>query len=231
MHDAIVFTFSVFTDGGTSEGLQLFRCLAPCVDRPITRISVGSVLQSKPDMFVQIQRGSFALSGSTAARIPPHCGGARARWGEVQSGVVLWKRILICPRVLSSAFCTFRMKPSIPLRELFATKRFSRVDPVGLSVRDVNRGTRAKCEVGSLISVCQFGNVHSPSFDPSGLKPQNRGKNGTCCSFGNCDGSRMPSALARGSRPALLQRIPSHDRPAMRRETNLVLSDDRFARI
>jgi hypothetical protein len=70
LQDGIIFAFSVFTEGATPEELRRFLCLAPCADGLVTRMSVASVLQSKPELFVQIRRGTFALAGTDAARIP-----------------------------------------------------------------------------------------------------------------------------------------------------------------
>jgi hypothetical protein len=79
IQDAIVFAFSIFTEGATPEDLRRFLCLAPCADGQITRVSISQALQSKPDIFVQIQRDRFALAGTDAARVPPPAMPPRAR--------------------------------------------------------------------------------------------------------------------------------------------------------
>jgi hypothetical protein len=71
IEEAVVFAFTIFTDGATPEDLRRFLCLARCTEGAITRIAVAKVLSAKPDLFIQIQRGKYAIAGSPAAQIPP----------------------------------------------------------------------------------------------------------------------------------------------------------------
>jgi hypothetical protein len=70
IEEAVVFSFTIFTDGATPEDLRRFLCLARCSDGAITRISVAKILSAKPELFIQIQRGKYAISGSRAAQLP-----------------------------------------------------------------------------------------------------------------------------------------------------------------
>jgi hypothetical protein len=69
IEEAVIFGFTVLTEGATPEDLRRFLCLARCSNGAITRMSVTKVLSANPDLFVQIQRGKYAPAGSEAAQL------------------------------------------------------------------------------------------------------------------------------------------------------------------
>jgi hypothetical protein len=72
IQQAIEFGFSIFPAGATIEELRRLLCLATVSDLPITRLMVQRELAAKPELFVQIERGKYALVGSEGARqLPP----------------------------------------------------------------------------------------------------------------------------------------------------------------
>jgi hypothetical protein len=61
---AIEFAMTVYTAGATIEELRRFLCLSLSQGMPITRIAVAQELAEKPQLFVQVQRGKYAMVGS-----------------------------------------------------------------------------------------------------------------------------------------------------------------------
>jgi hypothetical protein len=68
---ALEFAFSVFPNGATIEDLRRLLCLSVCDDVPITRLSIAKEVASRPDLYQQITRGTYAMAqeGRTAALV------------------------------------------------------------------------------------------------------------------------------------------------------------------
>jgi hypothetical protein len=64
---AIEFALTVYTAGATIEELRRFLCLSSSQGVPITRLAVAQEIAAKPQLFVQVQRGKYAMEGSGAA--------------------------------------------------------------------------------------------------------------------------------------------------------------------
>jgi hypothetical protein len=63
----IEFALTIYTAGATIEELRRFLCLSLCQGMPITRLTVAQELAAKPQLFVQVQRGKYAIAGTEAA--------------------------------------------------------------------------------------------------------------------------------------------------------------------
>jgi hypothetical protein len=70
IEEAAIFGFTVLSEGATPEDLRRLLCLARCGTGAITRMSLAKVLSANPDLFVQIQRGKYALAGADGAQTP-----------------------------------------------------------------------------------------------------------------------------------------------------------------
>jgi hypothetical protein len=60
---AINWGFTIFHGGATIEELRRLLCLSITQGTPITRLEIAQELAAKPDAYVQVQRGKYALAG------------------------------------------------------------------------------------------------------------------------------------------------------------------------
>jgi hypothetical protein len=67
VHGALEWAFSVFTHGATIEDLRRLLCLSINQGAPITRLAIAQELAARPQTFVQVERGKYAIAGSEAA--------------------------------------------------------------------------------------------------------------------------------------------------------------------
>jgi hypothetical protein len=61
---ALRWAFGVFEEGATIEELRRLLCLSISQGMPITRLEIVQELAEKPDVYVQVHRGKYALVGS-----------------------------------------------------------------------------------------------------------------------------------------------------------------------
>jgi hypothetical protein len=65
--DAIEFALQFFPDGATTEELKRILCLSNCSEGAITRLALARELSAKPGLFLQLQRGRYALADAPSA--------------------------------------------------------------------------------------------------------------------------------------------------------------------
>jgi hypothetical protein len=65
---ALSWAFTIFSNGATIEELRRLLCLSINQGIPITRLEIARELAGKPDEYIQVQRGKYALAGSEGAR-------------------------------------------------------------------------------------------------------------------------------------------------------------------
>jgi hypothetical protein len=80
---AIEFAMTVYTAGATIEELRRCLCLSLSEGTTITRLAIAQELAAKPQLFVQVQRGKYAIAGSDATWDLPAIAVPRSRSASV----------------------------------------------------------------------------------------------------------------------------------------------------